>query len=111
GKHVDEPGRHGEPLRIDDCFRLCVFEIADACDPVAANRNIDMSRFSARSIVNRAALDNHVEVRRLLPEHQKNYQENTKAKKNSPHRVVQNDRLASGVKKRAAISDSVKQIQ
>jgi hypothetical protein len=58
-----------------------------------------MSRLSARSVVNRAAFDDHVEIRRLLPEHwQKNCQENSKY--SSRHRAVQNERAAARVKKR-----------
>jgi hypothetical protein len=58
-----------------------------------------MSRLSARPVVNRAALDDHVKIRRLLPEHwQETYQENSK--NSSRHRAVQNERPALRVKKR-----------
>jgi hypothetical protein len=57
-----------------------------------------MSRFIAGSVVNRAALDDHIEIRRLLPEHwQKTCQKNSKD--SSLHRAVQNECPMLRVKK------------
>ena len=62
GKHVDKPGRDRESLRIDHCLRLCRFEIADANDPIATNRDVGLSRLGASAVVNRAVFDNGVEI-------------------------------------------------
>ena len=64
GKHIDEAGRDREPARIDRHLGRSAFEIADAGDAIAAQRNVRLPSFAARSVVDRTAPDNDVELLR-----------------------------------------------
>jgi hypothetical protein len=62
GEHIDEPGRHGESLRIDNGLCLRSFEIADTNDPIATNRDVGLFRLGTRAVVNRAISNDDVEI-------------------------------------------------
>ena len=92
GKHIDETGSDREPLSIDYGPGFRCFEIANACNAIAANCNISLRRLGACAIVNRPVPNDDVEIGRCrrwrlaLCEHCKhNCQERGDPKKNFFH--------------------------
>jgi hypothetical protein len=76
--HVYEAGRHDETGGVDGAAGSGGREIAQRCDGVALNPDVGAASGRARSIDERAAAKDQVEVR-LLRGHEK------KEKKREPH--------------------------